>query len=88
MYYASVSGLGGITPIQVKQIYSKDLMGINITGSVEKVMEESVKVAKTVAWNLLTDSNKTKIIKDGSEVSIYIFLMVQHLKMDLVLELL
>ena len=62
--YASASGLGGITPIQVKQIYSKDLMGINITGSVEKVMEESVKVAKTVAWNLLTREQQDTVIKE------------------------
>ena len=61
--YASVSGLGGITPIQIKQIYSKDIMSIGITGSVEKVMEESVKVAKTVGWNLLTRAEQDTIIK-------------------------
>jgi len=61
--YASVSGLGGITPIQIKQIYSKDIMSIGITGSVEKVMEESVKVAKTVGWNLLTREEQDNVIK-------------------------
>jgi ATP-dependent Lon protease len=62
--YASVSGLGGITPIQVKQIYCKDLLGISITGSVEKVMEESVRVAKTVGWNLLTREQQDQVIKN------------------------
>ena len=60
--YASVSGLGGIVPIQVKQTYNKELLGINITGSIEKVMEESVKVAKTVAWDLLTEVEQNNVI--------------------------
>ena len=61
--YASSLGIGGITPIQVKQIYSKENLGISITGSVEKVMEESVKVARTVAWNLLDRDTQNKIIE-------------------------
>jgi ATP-dependent Lon protease len=61
--YASTTGLGGITPIQIKQIYSKDIMSIGITGSVEKVMEESIKVAKTVGWNLINKEEQDNIIK-------------------------
>ena len=62
--FASTLGLGGITPIQVRQIYLKETFGINITGSIEKVMEESVKVAKTVAWNLLTTEEQNIIIQN------------------------
>ncbi len=48
--YATASGIGGITVIQVKPIYHKDVLGIQITGSVEKVMSESIQVAKTVRF--------------------------------------
>ena len=60
--FASSNGIGGITPIQAKQIFSKDNLSINITGSVEKVMEESVKVARTVSWNLLNKNEQDNII--------------------------
>lgn len=51
--YASTIGVGGITVIQVKPTYHKEILHINITGSVEQVMNESIQVAKTVAYNLL-----------------------------------
>jgi ATP-dependent Lon protease len=70
--YASASGIGGITPIQAKQIYSKDNLATHITGSVEKVMEESVKVAKTVAWNQLTRDEQNKVIGDWDSRGIHI----------------
>jgi ATP-dependent Lon protease len=70
--YASTTGLGGITPIQVKQIYSKELFGISITGSVEKVMEESVKVAKTVGWNLLNKEEQENIIETWNSRGLHI----------------
>ena len=70
--YASTTGMGGITPIQVKQIYCKDLLGISITGSVEKVMEESVKVAKTVSWNLLSKEQQDDIIKNWDSRGLHI----------------
>lgn len=70
--YASALGIGGITPIQVKQIYLKENLGISITGSVEKVMEESVKVAKTVAWNLLLKDQQDEVIKNWDSRGIHI----------------
>jgi ATP-dependent Lon protease len=70
--YASSLGIGGITPIQVKQIFMKENLGINITGSVEKVMEESVKVAKTVAWNLLTRDEQNNVIANWDSRGIHI----------------
>ena len=62
--YASSNGMGGITIIQVKQIYHKENLGINITGSIEKVMNESVQVGRTVAWNLLTKTEQDNLIKE------------------------
>ena len=60
--FASTVGIGGITLIQARQIYSKENLSINITGSVEKIMEESIKVAKTVAWNYLDRVEQDQII--------------------------
>ena len=70
--YASGLGIGGITPIQTKQIFSKENLSIGITGSVEKVMEESVKVAKTVAWNLLTREEQDDVIKGWDSRGIHV----------------
>jgi ATP-dependent Lon protease len=70
--YASTLGIGGITPIQAKQIFSKENLSIGITGSVEKVMEESVRVAKTVAWNLLTREEQDQVIKSWDSRGIHV----------------
>ena len=70
--YASSTGIGGITPIQVKQIFSKEILSIGITGSVEKVMEESVKVAKTVGWNLLTRDEQDNVIKQWDQRGLHV----------------
>jgi ATP-dependent Lon protease len=60
--FATTNGIGGITIIQVKQIYSKDLLSINTTGSLKDVMKESIDVAKTVAWNLLSSEEQDQIL--------------------------
>ena len=70
--YASSSGIGGITPIQAKQIFSKENLAVGITGSVEKVMEESVKVAKTVAWNLLNREEQDNVINSWNSRGIHV----------------
>jgi ATP-dependent Lon protease len=70
--FASVSGMGGITIIQAKQIYSKENLAISITGSVEKVMEESIRVARTVAWNYLERDEQDTIIKNWDSRGIHI----------------
>ncbi len=51
--YASESGIGGITNIQVIKTYNiKDINIPEITGNIEKVMLESVKVARSVALSM------------------------------------
>ena len=59
--YATTSGLGDVMLIQVKKMYNKDLLGLHTTGSLEKVITESIQVARTVAWNLLTDDERKTI---------------------------
>ena len=70
--YATTTGIGGITVIQVQRIYHKDILGIQITGSVEKVMSESIQVAKTVAYNLLTRTQQKNIGQDFKDTGLHI----------------
>ncbi len=70
--YATTSGIGGITVIQVKPIYHKEILGVQITGSVEKVMSESIQVAKTVAYNLLTRDQQKKLVEDYKDTGLHI----------------
>lgn len=70
--YATATGIGGITVIQVKRIYHKDVLGIQITGSVEKVMSESIQVAKTVAYNLLTRNQQKNIAEDFKDTGLHV----------------
>jgi ATP-dependent Lon protease len=62
--FATTNGIGGITIIQVKKVYSKDLLSINTTGSLKDVMKESIDVAKTVAWNLLNSEEQDRIVEN------------------------
>ena len=70
--YATTNGLGDIMLIQVKKIYNKDILGLQTTGSLEKVISESMGVAKTVAWNLLNDKEQKKIIKKFTNTGLHI----------------
>ena len=70
--YATTNGLGDIMLIQVKKIYNKDILGLQTTGSLEKVISESMGVAKTVAWNLLGRKEQKKIIKRFENTGLHI----------------
>ena len=70
--YASTSGIGGITIIQVKPIYHKETLALHTTGSLEKVINESMQVAKTVAWNLLSSDEQKSIIINFKETGLHI----------------
>lgn len=52
--WANNLGLGGLTPIQVKWYPCKTPLELKLTGMQGDVMKESMNVAKTVAWNLLS----------------------------------
>lgn len=70
--YATSNGLGDIMAIQIKKTYSKDALAITTTGSLEKVISESITVAKTVAWNLLTPSNKNVVINSYTNQGLHV----------------
>tara|TARA_Y100001970_G_scaffold234444_1_gene292813 strand:- start:2540 stop:5974 length:3435 start_codon:yes stop_codon:yes gene_type:complete len=73
--YATSSGLGGLTIIEAFKTPSESKLSLELTGQQGDVMKESMKVAKTVAWNLLPDNIKKNIwsdMKDNSPFGIHI----------------
>ena len=65
--YATTSGIGGLTTIEVWKTYSQTPFSLEITGQQGDVMKESVKCAKTIAWNYIDNSLKKKIQKEWSD---------------------
>ena len=59
--YATAAGVGGLTIIEVWKTYSQSALSLEITGQQGDVMKESVKCAKTIAWNLLTNDERDKL---------------------------
>ena len=58
--WAGSLGVGGILPIETMLIPTKGFMEIKATGSLEKVIKESIDVALSVAWNHIEDRDKNK----------------------------
>jgi endopeptidase La len=58
--WANSLGLGGILPIQSKLIPGKNILDIKATGSLEKVIKESIEVALSVAWEKIDNECKKK----------------------------
>lgn len=69
--YACESGTGGITFIQIKQYPSEDKMGLELTGNQGNTMKESMKVGKTLAWDLMTNDEKTEYSKNKTILHIH-----------------
>ena len=69
--YASQNGMGGITVIESFKTPSDIKLSLEITGQQGDVMKESIKCAKTLAWNLLPSPIKNKINKEWSDSGIY-----------------
>jgi ATP-dependent Lon protease len=59
--FATESGLGGILFIECYKTISDRRLDLNLTGLQGKTMKESMEVAKTVAWNLLTEEQQDEI---------------------------
>ena len=59
--YATASGIGGLTIIESFKTPSESKLSLELTGQQGDVMKESMKVAKTVAWNLIPIEVKKKI---------------------------
>ncbi len=60
--YFSDNSNGGIIPIHAVYMYSDKNYELFITGNLGKVMQESSAVAKTVAWNLLTNTQRHELL--------------------------
>lgn len=66
--YATSAGLGGLTVIQVMKTLSDKKVAIErVTGSLGDVMKDSLNLALTMAWNLIPDERKNKIMKSDGE---------------------
>ena len=62
--YATTSGIGGITNIEVIKFPSDKMLELNITGQTKEVMTESINYALKNAYRLLTPEEQEKIIED------------------------
>ena len=58
--YANSLGQGGIIPIQCVFFPSSTFLDFKVTGLIGNVMQESMNVAKSIAWNLTPDDIKIK----------------------------
>ncbi len=63
--YATTSGIGGLTVIQVMKYPSDKMLDLTLTGQQGDVMKESVMYALRIAYNMLTDEEKNKILEDS-----------------------
>lgn len=59
--YATSAGLGGITVIETFEIPSDNKFSLELTGQQGDVMKESMKVARTVAWNIIPVAIKKQL---------------------------
>lgn len=64
--YATTSGVGGLTVIQVMKYPSDKMLELTITGQQGEVMKESAIYALRIAYNMLPDDIKNKIIDDAN----------------------
>ena len=62
--YATNSGMGGITIIESFKTPTDSKLSLELTGQQGDVMKESMKVAKTVAWNLVPENIKKNIYEE------------------------
>ncbi len=63
--YATTTGIGGLTVIQVMKYPSDKMLDLTLTGQQGDVMKESVMYALRIAYNMLTDDEKNKILEDS-----------------------
>ena len=70
--YATTAGTGGITLIEVMKTPPNDTkLALELTGQQGDVMKESMKCARTVAWNIIPDSVKKNIKTEWEEIGSY-----------------
>jgi ATP-dependent Lon protease len=62
--FANSRGQGGIITIECNKVIHNSKLGLELTGMQGDVMQESMKVARTVAWSLLDNTEKETIEKE------------------------
>lgn len=63
--YATTTGIGGLTPIQVMKYPSHKMFDLTITGQQGDVMKESVMYALRIAYGMLSEEEKAKLLDDS-----------------------
>lgn len=61
--WANSYGMGGVLPIEILTYPSSAAFSIKKTGSLKKVIQESIEVALSVSWNHLSDKKKDEWMK-------------------------
>ena len=61
--WANGIGQGGLLPIEVKFFPSNNFLDLKLTGMQGDVMKESMSVAKTLAWELITSKRKKDLLE-------------------------
>jgi ATP-dependent Lon protease len=61
--WANALGMGGIIPIECTFFPSSTFLELKLTGMQGDVMKESMNVAKTLAWKLLTKTKQKSLLK-------------------------
>jgi len=64
--YATSSGIGGLTPVQVLKFPSAKMLDLNITGKAGEVMKESIEYSLKNAFSLLPKEKQDEIIEDAN----------------------
>lgn len=65
--WANDMGVGGLIPIEVFSIPTNNKLELELTGQLGDVMKESMRCAKTVAWNVLPDKYKEKLNREWKD---------------------
>ena len=65
--YATTTGIGGLTMIQIVKYPSDKMLELTLTGKQGEVMKESVEYAKRIAFSLLTTDEQRKLIEDSKD---------------------
>jgi ATP-dependent Lon protease len=70
--WANALGQGGILQLYAKYYPCNNFLELKLTGSLEKVMSESIHVAETLAFSLLSQERKDYIYKENKSFGIHI----------------
>jgi len=69
--YATSAGVGGLTIIETYKTPSDSFLSLVLTGQQGDVMQESVKCAKTIAWNLIPVDKQQDIKKNIDKLNTF-----------------